>query len=222
MKLWSDSFKDGATIPGEYAFCVIDPVTHVALSNNKNPHLAWSDVPAGTKSLALIVHDPDVPSRGDDVNQEGKTVPADLPRVDFFHWTLINLPTTTTAIAAGSFSEGIRPRGKSGPEISDSPIAGVQITPRHGLNDYTGWFASDKDMAGNHFGYDGPCPPWNDAIVHRYIFTLYALDIAQVPVDGSFTGAQVREAIAGHVLEQVSILGWYGLNPNVSVETTRT
>ncbi len=77
-------------------------------------------------------------------------------------------------------------------------------------------------MAGNYFGYDGPCPPWNDAIVHRYIFTLYALDIAQVPVDGSFTGAQVREAIAGHVLEQASILGWYGLNPNVSAETTRT
>jgi Raf kinase inhibitor-like YbhB/YbcL family protein len=213
MKLWSDSFKDGAAIPGEYAFCVIDPATHVALSNNKNPHLAWSDVPAGTKSFALIVHDPDVPSRGDDVNQEGKTVPADLPRVDFFHWVLVDLPANTTQIAAAEFCASVTPRGKSGPAIADSPIAGV----RHGLNDYTGWFAQDAQMAGDYFGYDGPCPPWNDAIVHRYVFTLYALDVASVAVDGKFTGAQVRDAIAGHILEQASWSGRYTLNPDVSI-----
>ena len=213
MKLWSDSFKDGAAIPGEYAFCVIAPATHVALSNNENPHLAWSEVPAGTKSLALIVHDPDVPSRGDDVNQEGKTVPADLPRVDFFHWVLIDLPANTRQIAAASFCASVTPRGKSGPAITDSTIAGA----RHGINDYTGWFAQDAQMAGDYFGYDGPCPPWNDSIAHRYIFTLYALDIAQVAVDGKFTGAQVREAIAGHVLEQASLNGRYGLNPDVPI-----
>lgn len=215
MKLWSDSFKEGAAIPGAYAFCVIDPVTHVALSANKNPHLAWSDVPAGAKSLALIVHDPDVPSRGDDVNQEGKTVPADLPRVDFFHWVLVDVPPGTSHIAAASFSDGVTSRGKSGPSIATSPIDGAQINPRQGLNDYTGWFAQDAQMAGDYFGYDGPCPPWNDAIVHRYVFTLYALDIARAPVDGKFTGAQVRDAIAGHVLAQTSICGWYGLNPAV-------
>lgn len=217
MKLWSDTFKDGAAIPGEYAFCVIDPATHVALSNNKNPHLAWSDVPVGTKSLALIIHDPDVPSRGDDVNQESKTVPADLPRIDFFHWVLVDLPANTPQIAAASFCASVTPRGKSGPAIADSPIKGAQINPRQGLNDYTGWFAQDADMAGDYFGYDGPCPPWNDSIVHRYIFTLYALDIASVAVDGKFTGAQVREAIAGHVLEQASLTGRYGLNPDVPI-----
>lgn len=213
MKLWSDSFKDGAAIPGEYAFCVTDPATQVALSNNKNPHLAWSDVPAGTKSLALIVHDPDVPSRGDDVNQEGKTVPADLPRVDFFHWVLVDLPANTTQIAAAEFCASVTPRGKSGPAIAYSPITGI----RHGLNDYTGWFAQDAQMAGDYFGYDGPCPPWNDAIVHRYIFTLYALDVASVAVDGKFTGAHVRDAIAGHILEQASWSGRYTLNPEVSI-----
>ena len=213
MKLWSDSFRDGAAIPGEYAFCVIDPATHVALSNNKNPHLAWSDVPAATKSLALIVHDPDVPSRGDDVNQEGKTVPADLPRVDFFHWVLVDLPANATQITAASFCASVTPRGKSGPAIADSPIKGA----RHGINDYTGWFAQDAQMAGDYFGYDGPCPPWNDAIAHRYVFTLYALDIANVAVDGKFTGAQVREAIAGHVLEQASLSGRYALNPDVTI-----
>jgi Raf kinase inhibitor-like YbhB/YbcL family protein len=213
MKLWSDSIKDGGVVPGEFAFCVIDPKTHMALSANRNPHLAWSDVPTGTKSFALIVHDPDVPSRGDDVNQEGKTVPADLPRVDFFHWTLINIPAAISSIAAGSFADGVTPRGKSGPTIANSPIAGA----RHGLNDYTGWFASDKDMAGNYFGYDGPCPPWNDAIAHRYIFMLYALDIAIVPVDGNFTGPQVLAAIAAHILDQASFSARYSLNPAVSL-----
>src|SRR3990167_2919819 len=100
MKLWSDSFQDGGAIPGEFAFCVIDKKTNVTLSANRNPHLAWSGIPAGAKSLALICHDGDVPSKGDYVNQEGKSVPADLPRVDFFHWVLIDLPVATPALAA--------------------------------------------------------------------------------------------------------------------------
>ncbi|HWU98854.1 MAG TPA: YbhB/YbcL family Raf kinase inhibitor-like protein [Oxalicibacterium sp.] len=211
MKLWSDSFKDGEAIPDEFAFCVADSAAHVAMSSNRNPHLAWSDVPPGTQSLALVVHDPDVPSRGDDVNQEGRIVPVDLPRVDFYHWTLVDIPATVNQIAAASFSDGITPRGKSGPAIANAPIAGA----RHGVNDYTGWFSQDKDMSGDYFGYDGPCPPWNDAIAHRYIFTLYALDIAGVPVHGRFTGAQVRAAIAGHVLAEASLSGGYSLNPAV-------
>lgn len=210
MKLGSDSFKDGAFIPGEFAFCVSDPATHVAMSSNRNPHLAWSDLPPGTKSLALICHDPDVPSRGDDVNQEGRTVPADLPRVEFFHWVLVDLPAGMASIAAGQYSSGITPHGKSGPQIAgDRP-------GRHGINDYTGWFAGDPNMAGDYYGYDGPCPPWNDAIVHHYVFTLFALDIERLPIDGKFTGQQVRDAMRGHVLGQASLTGLYSLNPSVA------
>jgi phosphatidylethanolamine-binding protein (PEBP) family uncharacterized protein len=54
MQLTSKSFSDGAPIPGEFAFAVIDPVNHIALSKNRNPQLAWSGVPEGTKSFALI------------------------------------------------------------------------------------------------------------------------------------------------------------------------
>lgn len=217
MKVWSDSFKDGAFIPGKFAFGVIDAAAHVALSDNRNPHFAWSDVPADAKSLVLICHDRDVPSRGDDVNQEGKTVPADLPRVDFFHWVLIDLPTNLSAIQEGEFSDGIQPRGKSGPEIANHAPNGA----RHGLNDYTDWFASDPNMAGDYFGYDGPCPPWNDSIAHHYVFTLYALNIARLPVEGKFTGAQVRDAIRKHVLAEASIVGTYSLNPAVAPPSSR-
>lgn len=210
MKLWSDSFKDGEPIPGEFAFGIIDPTSHVVLSANRNPHLAWSEVPAGTKSLALICHDMDVPSRGDDVNQEGRNVPADLPRVDFFHWVLIDLPADFTSIAAGQYSGQVTPRGKSGPEIDGGGPG------RHGLNDYTGWFAGDADMGGNYFGYDGPCPPWNDTIPHRYVFTLFALDVGHLPLDGKFTGQQAREAMRGHVLAEAAIVGLYTLNPELA------
>jgi Raf kinase inhibitor-like YbhB/YbcL family protein len=209
MKLWSDSFKDGATIPAEFAFCAIDPATHVTLSANRNPHFAWSDVPGNTKSLALICHDPDVPSRGDDVNQEGRSIPSDLPRVNFFHWVLVDLPTQSPPIKAAEFSDGVTPHGKPGPQVPGDARRGV----RQGLNDYTDWFANDPNMAGDYFGYDGPCPPWNDSIVHHYIFTLYALDIVRVPVNGKFTGQQVRDAIRSNILAEAQITGLYTLNP---------
>nr|VFJ64579.1 MAG: hypothetical protein BECKDK2373C_GA0170839_11199 [Candidatus Kentron sp. DK] len=208
MKLTCGSFDNNQPIPGEFAFCIPDPKNHVTLGGNKNPALSWRDVPAGTKSLALVCHDPDVPSRPDDVNQEGRTVPGDLPRIDFFHWVLVDVPADTAAIAAGEYSDGVSPRGKEGPESRNGA--------RQGINDYTQWFAGDADMEGQYFGYDGPCPPWNDSIVHHYHFTLYALDVARCPVEGTFTGGDVRDAIRGHVLAEASVVGTYSLNPDVA------
>lgn len=209
MKLTSSSFGDNQRIPAEFAFCAPDPGSHATLSKNRNPGLSWSGLPAGTKSLALICHDYDVPSRPDDVNQEGRVIPAALPRVDFYHWVLVDLDPASGPIRAGEFSDGVTPRGKSGPQ-------GTRGT-RQGINDYTGWFASDKDMSGNYFGYDGPCPPWNDSIPHHYVFTLYALDVAKCPVSGTFKGADVLTAVKGHVLGQAAITGIYRLNPAVTV-----
>ena len=209
MKLWSNSFQDGAVIPSQFAFCKIDPSTHAAMSDNKNPHLQWSDLPAGTRSLVLICHDYDVPSKGDDVNQEGKTVSANLPRVDFFHWVMVDLPTSMNSISEGEFSNGITARGKNGQDT----LHGA----RHGINDYTGWFASDKDMSGDYYGYDGPCPPWNDSILHHYVFTLYALDTDKLPLTGRFSGQDVIAAMKGHILDKASITGVYSLNPAVKL-----
>ena len=209
MKLASDGFADGGVIPPRFAFCAPDAKAHVTLSKNVNPQLAWSGAPAGTKSFAIICHDPDVPSKGDDVNQEGRVVSRDLPRVDFFHWVLVDLPASVASVAEGEFSSSVTPRGKPGP--------GAPHGARQGVNDYTGWFASDPDMSGEYRGYDGPCPPWNDELPHRYIFTVFALDVAKLAVEGSFGGADVRKAMAGHILSQASITGRYTLNPRVSL-----
>lgn len=210
MQLNSQSFQDNHPIPGEFALAVPDAAAHIALSANRNPHLVWSDVPLGTQSFVLVCHDPDVPCRGDDVNQEGRVVPASLPRVDFFHWLLLDIPASIVEIAAGSHANGVIPHGKPGP----ATVAGL----RHGINDYTSWFAGDEQMKGDYYGYDGPCPPWNDTLVHHYVFTVYALATPTLQVEEPLTGANVRAALGkARVLGQASMTGLYSLNPAVAL-----
>lgn len=212
MKLWSTSFQDGELIPPEFAFCAIDPVRHAAFSDNRNPDLVWSDIPGGTRSFALICHDESAPSIPDDVNQEGKRLRHDLPRAEFVHWVLIDIPRDWSSIGAGQFSGTVTPHGKPGPDVPEE--SGL----RHGTNDYTHWFKGDPDMEGVYCGYDGPCPPWNDDLVHRYVFTLYALDIDRVPVDGKFSGQQVRVAIQGRILGEAKLTGTYTLDPALAAQ----
>ena len=206
MKLWSDSWVNGERIPQRFAAGKPDLASGATFSDNLSPHLAWSEAPAATKSFVLICHDFDVPSRGDDVNQSDREVPADLPRVDFFHWVMVDLPATLGEINEGQFARGFTARGKAGPAVAALPGA------RHGLNDYTGWFAANPEMAGDYFGYDGPFPPFNDSLIHHYVFTVYALSVARVAVEGHFTGAQVRHAIYPHVLAEATHSGTYTLN----------
>ena len=207
MKLTTTSFEDGGVIPARYAFAKHDLETRVTFAGNVNPAFAWTDVPEGTRSFAILCHDRDVPGKGDDVNREGVTIPADLPRVDFFHWVVVDLPSSLREIEESEFSDGVVPHGqkdRKGPHGC-----------RQGINDYTGWFAGDPDMEGEYFGYDGPAPPWNDSIIHHYVFTLYALDFYRTPLDGSFTGQDVRKSIKKHVLAEASVVGTYTQNPRL-------
>lgn len=207
MYLRSHSFQDGEPIPSAFAFAEPAEVGHVRLAGNRSPHLAWGDLPAGTRSLALLCVGVDVPTVGDDVNQEGRSVPADLPRTDFFHWVMIDVPPGCTGVDAGACSDGVTARGKQDPPGPEGA--------RQGVNDYTGWFAGDPDMRGTYRGYDGPAPPWNDERVHHYHFRLLALDIAHCPVGGDFRGADVQGATRGHVLGSATLVGTYTQNPDL-------
>lgn len=207
MQLHSQQIKDGQPVPVGNAFGKHDPETHVTLSDNRNPDLSWDEVPEGTRSFVLLCHDPDVPSKPDDVNQVGREVPSDLPRVDFFHWVLVDIPADQRSIAAGADSDGVTAKGKA---AGASPAGGVR-----GINNYTDWFAGDADMGGNYYGYDGPCPPWNDSILHHYVFTLHALDVESLGLSGRFGGPEVLSATEGHVLASASITGTYAINPRV-------
>lgn len=89
MKLTSTAFKDQESIPTEYT----------CKGEDKNPPLSISDVPQTAQSLALILDDPDAPSG------------------TWTHWTLWNIPPTTTEIpenwtVPASITEGLTSFGK--------------------------------------------------------------------------------------------------------------
>lgn len=205
MRLESACFQTGHPIPDRCAFGTPDATTHVALSQNLSPQLTLADLPAATRSIAILCVDTDVPTEATDVNQEGKAVSRTLPRTRFFHWVLVDLPPTATHLEEGLFSRGIVARGK--------PEACAAFGSRQGINDYTAWFASDAEMRGDYYGYDGPCPPWNDELVHHYRFTAYALDVETLGLSGRFDGAAALAAIESHVLAEAVLVGTYTLNP---------
>lgn len=209
MRLTIDGIDDGRPIPERFALGVQDPATHARFGENANPAMRWDGVPDGTRSLVLICVDVDVPTRPDDVNQEGRVVPASLPRGRFYHWVMVDIPPSVPGIAEAASSDGLTPRGKTAP-VGPSGS-------RQGRNDYTDWFNGDPDLEGTYLGYDGPFPPWNDSIPHHYHFVLYATDLDRCPVDGDFTGPEVESALEGHVLAESSVVGVYALNPDVKL-----
>ncbi|MDY6989429.1 MAG: YbhB/YbcL family Raf kinase inhibitor-like protein [Thermodesulfobacteriota bacterium] len=64
------------------------PKHHTCDGEDMSPTLEWSDLPEGTKSLALIVDDPDAPD------------PA-APKMTWVHWVLYNIPPDAPGLAEG-------------------------------------------------------------------------------------------------------------------------
>lgn len=208
MKLWSNSFRDGGLIPAANAFAVIDPLTHVQRSANRNPHLAWDEVPNGSASLVLFCYDRDAPCETGDANREDRMLAQTLPRCLLFHWIVIDLPVALQSIAEG--------------QCSRLTAVGGAHRPKQGVNDCPSWFVASPQPAGDHCAcdrcaYDGPCPPWNDERIHHYIFRLYALDVPRLALETPFTGQQAYAAIYGHILDEAQLVGAYSLNPELAI-----
>ena len=203
MHLRSDSFENGKPIPVEFAMGQPD-----GFAGNRNPHLAWEEVPPGTRSFALLCIDPDAPTVPETVGREDLQIPVEQPRGQFIHWVMVDIAAMQREIAIGSCSDGITAKGKSSP----AGPAGA----RQGLNDYTGWFAGNAEMGGDYYGYDGPYPPFNDLRLHRYFFRLFALDVEQLELPQRFTAADAFRAMHGHVLGEASLYGTYSLNATLN------
>ena len=192
----------GTVIGGINAFCEPADVNHTRPGGNVSPHINWKNAPEGTKSFALFVVDPDAPASGDTANKDNMTIPKDAPRIDFYHWVVTNIPANRTRIEEGASARGVVPGGKP---------PGDREFGREGLNDYSRW------LEGDYAGWDGPCPPWNDERIHRYIFELFALDIENLHPSGPFTGPDAKVVMEGHILAKASFTGIYILNPGVSL-----
>lgn len=78
LSLTSSAFSDGGEIPAR----------HTCEGEDLSPDLAWTGLPEGTRSLVLIVDDPDAPD------------PA-APRMVWDHWILYNLPPESGGLSAG-------------------------------------------------------------------------------------------------------------------------
>jgi Raf kinase inhibitor-like YbhB/YbcL family protein len=87
LNLTSTAFAHEGAIPKKYT-CQGDDLS---------PPLAWSGAPAGTKSFALIVDDPDAPD-------------PKAPKMTWVHWVLFNLPANSTGLAEG-VARGALPQG---------------------------------------------------------------------------------------------------------------
>jgi len=202
MQIASASFEHRARMPAEFAMGAPD-----GFGRNRNPELHWDDVPAGTRSFALLCIDTDAPTDPSTVGRDDMEIPVEQPRAEFVHWAMVDIAADVRSIAAGSCSDGVTAHGKRTPP---GPRGA-----RQGVNDYTGWFAGNADMAGDYLGYDGPYPPGNDLRLHRYFFRLFALDVERLDVPERFTATDVFRAMHGHVLDEAALEGTYSLNAKV-------
>ena len=199
MQLHSDSFQHRQPLAPDFAL----GAPGGGFGGNRNPHLAWDGVPAGTRSFALLCIDTDAPTDGALVADAATPIPEAHPRGDFVHWVVADIPADVREIAAGSCSDGPVAHGKP---------AGHDAGGLRGLNDYTGWFAGDPALAGQYHGYDGPYPPAHDLRTHRYFFRLFALDVPSLGLAQPFTAGDVLRAMHGHVLDEAAIYGTYSLH----------
>ena len=147
------------------------------------------------------------------MNKEGETLTSAVPRRNFFHWILVDIPANVTSVAEGAESNARVLHGK--------PATPAAAGGARGLHDFTKVTAANDAMKGQYYGYDGPCPPWNDENVHHYHFTVYALSVPTLNLGKDFDGAAALAALKDKVLAQGEVLGLYTTNPAKGAEVSK-
>lgn len=158
MTLTSPVLKDGGSLSKTQEFDGFG-----CSGSNVSPALEWSGAPDGTGSFVITAYDPDAPTGS-----------------GFWHWTMVNLPAGTSALAEGAGAAG-------------AALPGAAL---HGRNDYSQ----------NAFG--GACPP--EGRTHRYIFTVYAMPQEALPLDETVSGAVVGFYAQNTALDKASLTVTYG------------
>jgi Raf kinase inhibitor-like YbhB/YbcL family protein len=116
--LKSDGFSDGAALPVQFT----------CDGEDQSPPLSWSEPPAGTKSFALIVDDPDAPSG------------------TFRHWAAYNIPASTRGLPAGAGNEAAGDIAQAQNDFGRPGYGGACPPSGHGTHHYRfKLFALDAD-----------------------------------------------------------------------------
>ncbi|MBU2887450.1 YbhB/YbcL family Raf kinase inhibitor-like protein [Gilvimarinus agarilyticus] len=118
--------------------------------DNISPHLKWTNLPEGTKSVAVTAYDPDAPTGS-----------------GWWHWLVVNLPVDTASLPAG---------------ISGKLKKGLEVETDYGTP-----------------GFGGACPPVDHGM-HRYQFTVWALNTSALDVS-----AETPAAVVGYKLNSAVI-----------------
>ena len=84
FKLTSADVKPGTPIANTFVFKGFG-----CAGDNQSPALAWTGAPAGTKSFAITVYDPDAPTGS-----------------GFWHWTVVNIPASVTSLGRNAGEAG--------------------------------------------------------------------------------------------------------------------
>lgn len=154
--LVSEDVKDGEPLADTYA--------HPSAGGaNLSPQLSWAGFPEGTRSFVITCFDPDAPTGS-----------------GFWHWSLVNVPATVTALARGA-----------GTDDGDLPPGAFSVR-----NDY-----------GDH-GYGGAAPPPGDR-PHRYVFAVHAVDVDRLDVTPEVPPAVVGFNLAFHTLARATLRATY-------------
>ena len=161
FRVTSDNFKDGDYLPKD--FILSSDFGFGCAGGNKSPQLRWSGAPEGTKSFAVTCYDPDAPTGS-----------------GFWHWLVVNIPSSVTELAAGAGSTG----GKM-------PSGALQTRPDFGKP-----------------GYGAPCPPEGDH-PHRYLFTVFAVGKDKIDVTTDTSAAVVGFNLHFATLAKAEIMGLF-------------
>ncbi len=98
----------------------------------------------------------------------------------FWHWVVVNIPATVSELAEGAGSKG-----------GQMPAGALQIRTDYGAP-----------------GYGGPCPPAGDH-PHRYLFTVFAVQVEKLDVSADTSAAVVGFNLHFNTLEKAKIMGLF-------------
>ena len=119
MQLTSSAFSAGGAIPAK----------HTGEGENVSPELAWANAPEGTRSFAIVCHDPDAPL----LTPTG---------YGFVHWVLYGIPGEVANLSEGSgdYTQGNNDFGNGG-------YGGPMPPEGHGVHNYFFWvLALDSEV----------------------------------------------------------------------------